>query len=59
MMSYGPRQQEKKEKKKRLKSNYIWNGEEPTELGAGEQAVTKGMSTGDLLAPKIEQGRTG
>lgn len=58
MMSYGSRQQEKR-KKKRLKSNYIWNREEPTELGAGEQAVTKGMSTGDLLAPKIEQGGTG
>lgn len=27
--------------------------------GAGEQAVTKGMSTGDLLGLKIEQGRTG
>lgn len=27
--------------------------------GAGEQAVTKGMSAGDLLIPKIEQGRTG
>lgn len=40
----------------RLKSNYIWNREE---LGVGEQAVTKGMSTGDLLVPKIEQGRSG
>lgn len=49
----------KKEKKKRLKSNYIWNREELMELGAGEQAVTKGMSAGDLLVPKIEQGRTG
>lgn len=42
-----------------MKSNYIWNREEPMELGAGEQAVTKGMSTGDLLVLKIEQGRTG
>jgi len=49
----------KKGEKKRLKSNYIWSREEPVELGAGEQAVTKRMSTGDLLVPKIEQGRTG
>lgn len=50
MISYGSRQQEK-----RMKSNYIWNREESMELGAGEQAVTKGMSTGDLLVLKIEQ----
>lgn len=49
----------RKKGKKRMKSNYIWNREEPTKLGAGEQAVTKGMSTGDLLVPKIEQGRAG
>lgn len=54
MMSYGSRQQEK-----RMKSNYIWNREESMELEAEEQAVTKGMSTGDLLVLKIEQGRTG
>lgn len=58
MMSYSSRQQEKRQKK-RLKSNYIWNREEPMELGAWEQAVTKGVSTGDLWVPKIEQGRTG
>lgn len=46
-------------KKIRIKSNYIWNREEPTELGAGEQAVTEGLSAGDLLEPKIEQGRSG
>lgn len=49
----------KRRKKIMIKSNYIWNREEPTELGAGEQAVTQGLSAGDLLQLEIEQGRTG
>lgn len=49
----------RKKRKKRMKSNYIWNKEVSTELGAGEQAVTEVMSVGDLWGPKIDQGRTG
>lgn len=33
--------------------------EQRTELGAGEQAVTQGLSAGDLLQLEIEQSRTG
>lgn len=42
-----------------MESNYIWNKEKSVELGAGEQAVTEVMSTGDLRVPKIDPGRAG
>lgn len=42
-----------------MESNYIWNKEKSVELGAGEQAVTEVMSTGDLWVPKIDPGRAG
>lgn len=58
MMRYSSRQWEKRGKK-RMESNYIWNKEKSVELGAGEQAVTEVMSTGDLWVPKIDPGRAG